>query len=965
MAVAVLLISSAASAVNPRTTRQRVAADTLTAMPAAGLAKPLRSYRDVRFEDQGNAAWLHFTATARGSWRIAWDRATGVPNRIWGSGISVPGANASAVIAASAARTLLADHLALLAPGASPSDFELVSNTTDGDQRSVGFVQKAGGLRVVGGQISFRFKRDRLFVIASEALPNVRIDGVTARMKPAALVAKATDNLRAELLLPNAPVTSKGDEVVLPLVADDTVMGYRVARPLQIDGGADGRYLAYVDPATGAVLAVHQQNTYAQGTLLYRSVDRYPARPRVDRPAPRAHVVVGGAPQTTTSDGVVTWSPDVPQTVSTAVVGDLVTIVNKASDGVLATNDLSLPPAGSTVWDLTANPEQDAQLTTYIAVNTVKDFVRAKLDPVLPHLDEPMTANVNIAQNCNAFFDGEAINFFHASQMCQNTGLLEDVVFHEFGHNLHAFEIIDGVGSFEGAMSEGAADFLAAIMTNDSGMGRGFFYTDEPLRELDPPDTENRWPEDIGEIHKTGIIYGGALWDLRKALIAQLGVAQGTNIVNKIYIGTLRRSTSIPSSLIEALATDDDDGDLSNGTPHECLIRAAYGRHGLRTATGTVLAPGVLSKPTASTVVRVDVSGLSERCTGDEIDTAVLSWKPSFTPTPEPGEIGMTKSVGNQFYATMPLAENGLLYYTVKVNFKDGSVLTLADNLADPFYSVYTGDTIPLYCTNFENTSPWEEGWTTGTADGSPTPWVWGPAMTGNATDPPVAFSGGNLLQMNPGGDYAPKAYSFVKLPPIDVGQWSDVRLQYRRWLAVEDSEYDKARVTVNGRQAWINFTANIGSSSSTHHIDREWRFHDVGVTGYAFGHVLDIGWDLTSDEGLHLGGWALDDVCVVANIHSVCGDGVKTPTEQCDNGADNADAPNHCRTYCRAPTCGDSIVDEGEDCDDGPSGSTTCTPMCLPADDGGGCCSTGSDPRGALALCGVVGLMLVRRRRQ
>ena len=83
-----------------------------------------------------------------------------------------------------------------------------------------------------------------------------------------------------------------------------------------------------------------------------------------------------------------------------------------------------------------------------------------------------MTANVNIPQNCNAFFDGKTINFFHSSMMCQNTGLLEDVIYHEFGHALHAFEIIEGVGSFDGAMSEGAADFLSASITGDPGMAK-------------------------------------------------------------------------------------------------------------------------------------------------------------------------------------------------------------------------------------------------------------------------------------------------------------------------------------------------------------------------------------------------------------------------------------------------------------------------------------------------------------
>jgi hypothetical protein len=206
-----------------------------------------------------------------------------------------------------------------------------------------------------------------------------------------------------------------------------------------------------------------------------------------------------------------------------------------------------------------------------------------------------------------------------------------------------------------------------------------------------------------------------------------------------------------------------------------------------------------------------------------------------------------------------------------------------------------------------------------------------------------------------------------VQLPEIDVGQWSDVHLQYRRWLSVEDSHFDKARVTVNGKRAWINYDSNRGDSSSIHHLDREWRFHDVLLSGYAAGTKLTIEFDLETDEGLELGGWQIDDLCVVANVHSICGDGIKTPTEQCDDGANNADAPGKCRTYCRAPSCGDRIVDDNELCDDGPDGSSTCTSTCVtPGDDGGGCCSSSRGAGGAMALGALVSVMLLvpRRRR-
>ena len=68
--------------------------------------------------------------------------------------------------------------------------------------------------------------------------------------------------------------------------------------------------------------------------------------------------------------------------------------------------------------------------------------------------------------------------------------------------------------------------------------------------------------------------------------------------------------------------------------------------------------------------------------------------------------------------------------------------------------------------------------------------------------------------------------------------------------------------------------------------------------------------------------------------IQYICGDGFKTPDEQCDNGENNTDAPGipgvTCRTDCRLARCGDGTKDDGELCDDGNNSSGDyCSPDC------------------------------------
>lgn len=942
----------------------RVAADELTALPAAGLpaGATLRAIRDVRYgTSAAPAAWRAFTAAAGGTWEVSWDRATGAPNRIWGSGILTPGAMTSADLAALYARAWLADHVALLAPGATARDFVLVSNVNDGTIRAVGFVQTSGGTRVLGGQIGFEFKHDRLFVIGSTALPGVTADTAAPRLASTMLRTRAIAAVRDQLALPaTARASELGADVVVPLIGDDAILGYRVATPIELDAGSTGRYLAYVDPATGAPIAVRQQNMYDTGTLVYRSVDRYPGRGRVDQPAPLAHVLVDGVTATTGSDGSVAVPP-AGGTVTTAVTGELVTVFNIASNGVAAVASLPIPAGGTARWDASAVVEDDAQLVTYLAINTVKEFVRVNVDPNMPTLTDLLTANVNLDQDCNAFFDGYSVNFFHASATCENTGRIDDVMWHEFGHDLHAHEIIDGVGLFDGAMSEGAADTLAVNMTGDSGLGRGFHYTDEPLRELNPPDSEAVFPRDVGEIHTTGLIFGGTWWDLRQAFRDQLGDVDGEALTLRLYVGALRRSIDIPSSLVETLATDDDDGDLSNGTPHECTIRNIYGAHGMHTTSGTIAGPSLLETgafPISSVQVRTDITGLVDRCAADTVDHVTIGWGNGAHGVPVAGSVTATRAAPGVYFAQLPLPTDGEGSYSALVTFANGTTFGLPDNRADAHYDVYQANTVKLYCTDFES-DPFAAGWTTASRSGR-SPWAW-VVPGGGVTDPPAAFSGTHALVQAPGGNYAKSSLTSVTMPLVDVGPYSDVRLQYRRWLAVQDSHFDQARITANGNQVWQNASINMGDSSSLQHIDKEWRFQDVPLSGLFHGPQVQVGWELTADASFQLGGWALDDVCIVANPDSLCGDGVRAFSEQCDDGASNADKPDACRTDCNLPTCGDQIVDTGEECDHGAAGDATCSKKCQTIYTDSGGCTTSGGGSGGLLVVGV--LWLVRRR--
>jgi hypothetical protein len=857
--------------------------DHLQARPGfevAGTLRP-RALRMVTYrEPQRPGPWSRFEAEAGPGWHASWDVATGVPSRIFGPGIPVPGSIADPAVAEAFARAFLARHIELLAPGAAPRDFALAADDHDAGMRTVAFIQRHGGVRVIGGQVSFRFKRDRMFAIGSEALPHVSA--------AAGLQSIDADRLRATALGWLADAARKPGRgavegpFILPLVEPGGVHSYRTVVRVVMDAEQPvGLWHVYLDAATGERVAREQRLRFASGRVDYDAPVRRPGAERRAYPAAGASVVVNGVNRTTGALGNVPWPGDAAAAVRTQVTGPLVDVTNRAGDD--ATADFDLAPGGTLIWSRAGDELLDAQLTAFIHAGIVKQYARS-FAPDLGFLDEQLPVNVNIGEACNAFSDGTSINFFRANELCENTGRLPDVIYHEFGHSLHAHALIEGAGALDVALSEGISDYLAATITSDPGAGRGFFFTGAPLRHLDPENDEAMWPDDVHPLddHVTGLIIGGALWDLRKALIARLGPGAGVARADHLFYQSIRRAADIPSMYVEVLAADDDDGDLSNGTPSQCEIDQAFARHGLH-AIAAEVSPLAAETPTEDGFrVSVGIRGLASHC---PLDGVLLAWR--LRDTPDRGgrlELGAAGD-GSTFEGHIPVQPEGeVVQYRVILSFADGSEMLFPDNPADPRYEFFVGAVEPLYCTDFE-TDPLAEGWTHRLTSGEPNAgaddWQWGVLDAEPAGgDPRGAFSGHRVLGNDLGhhednfdGLYQPGRVNAALSPEIATRDYTSVRLHHRRWLNVQDAFFDRATIYVDDRPVWQNLDTGGRLLGSVHHRDREWRFQDVDLTPYLADGSVQITYELASDAAFQLGGWTLDDFCVVGYDRSTCGD--------------------------------------------------------------------------------------------
>lgn len=925
---------------------------------------------------QRAAAWERFVADTGTAWTPMWDADTAMPLRIAGAGMAMPGSVASADKAADYARAFLAEHIDLLAPGSRPESFHVVGNDLSDGVRAVGLYQYHEGMRVLGGQLSFRFKNDRLILVASEALPDIALPAVSYTTAEAVVRDAALSWVAGEV--GKAWVTETSGPYVLPVISTGRV-SYHTVMQATVEGRAPtSRYRVYIDASSGEPVAREQMLLYADAQLLYNVPARYPEGDRADLPASFTEVVYEDESYFTDGAGVFSWDGEGAASVSASVSGELVTVSNQRAPDESTVFEVALTPAGTGVWDARDDEFVDAQLTTFVHSNIVKEYVRV-FAPGLKYLDEQLLARVNIDDTCNAFSDGTTINFFRASGQCANTGRLPDVVYHEFGHSMHWQSLVPGVGAFDGAFSEGLSDYLAATITGDPAMARGFFYGDEPLRHLDPEDFEHSWPRDIAGVHYTGLIFGGAMWDLRKELVALYGEEEGVAVANRLYYAAVLRASSIPATYFELLAADDDDGNLANGTPHECLINDAFGAlHGLREIGNEHIPLGIQPPEREGYSLSARLQGTNARCAGDEVLSVIVRWQRRGSEVGEDLEATLQDGGDGVYEATIPAQPAGsTVRYQVVVEFANGGVITFPDNPAWEYYEFYVGELIELYCTDFES-DPYAEGWsrgqTRGVATGGANDWQWGRPL-GKAGDPAAPYSGAASMGNDLGdegfdGFYQPQKGNYFESPVIDVGDYSDVRLQYRRWLTVEDSRWDDAIIYVNGRPAWRNRQTPSGK---VHHIDKQWMFHDVSLSGQILGDTAQLRFALETDGGLQFGGWNIDDVCIVAAPDAICGNGTVEGTERCDAGDANSDTESDaCRTNCRTAFCGDGVRDRYEQCDDGNDDPDDgCTPACfLPLPERG--CSVrpgGAGDGGAaglalLALLGLVGRAYHTRRR-
>jgi len=553
--------------------------------------------------------------------------------------------------------------------------------------------------------------------------------------------------------------------------------------------------------------------------------------------------------------------------------------INDQQGAVLSYSQSVTPPGPADfVYNSTPSEFTTAQANGFYWTTQTHNYVRWAAPSYPSGIDAQLLCNVNLGQTCNAYYDYSSINFFKAGGGCPNTAY-STVIAHEYGH----FVIHQGWSGAGGDYHEGMADVVAALLMDTDCLGRGFQGGFDCLRsgynDVDCPC--------FGEPHYCGQVISGAFWLLRDELFVTEPVDYRYITANLAFNSILLHPSIVNDGItVDVLTLDDDDGDLTNGTPHYGEIASAFGAKNMKAPPLQVLRfefPDGLPTyvaPDGSTTCRVEVYP-------DEMApqhaTGKLNWmfNGDFLPTP------MEPIAANVYRAVFPTVDPGYCGDTLLFHF--------SARTTDGYLSVYPGNTAAtaytatvaywlndVFADDFEGSL----GWTVQNQSVSDGAWVQAVPVGNGGTrgDPPTDYDGSGSCFVTGNGTNQDLDGGPTRLlsPVLDLSGGAIYTIRYARWFYNDDNDADRLVVEIsnNGGSSWTTVEQVTNTNGWS---ERSFRVDDY-VTPTA---QVQLRFSASDNPNNSLTEAAVDAVFVQgAGCEPVLGD------MNCDGELNNADIP-------------------------------------------------------------------------
>ncbi len=708
VALAMLLVSAVAFAIVPpeRATPEKAASNAIH-NPSFLVQPSLERFERGAAGDKPGMA--KFYGRHSNDWKVTWDDRGDRAHMIEGRGVPIipgrgnkleKGEPPTMAVVEQKLRTFMDEFPELFDVDQEDLLLNESRSAQAGDLWVVEFQQYHKGVPVEGAGVYFRISNGNAVQFGNNLIDHVHT-GVKPRLTAGDAMAAA---LAAGGVGPDVEVVNPGELKIVPMLPPGEAVGnpfggprgqgYRHVLVQEVGFRVPGEaptYKALVDAHSGKVLQLEDTNAYAvKGGI-------YPKGPN-DTEVERTFQYANG-----TLNGTYVRINDNCGSISLDDCGDG-SCDGDINFGMSGGDDCTTPGYGG------AGNTHSARCGHYHTTN-----INRVADSYLPTnswIDSKLTANMNINDTCNAYWNGSTINFYRSGGGCGNTGEIAAVFLHEWTHGLDSNT---GGPASEDGSGEALADLMAAIHLQDSCIGPGFLgsscyncggctgvrdigafsYHDGTATVASPSTVTSgtgidcdRWScpyygymGPMGyEGHCESYIASTAVWDLGVELRSKLGTSAGWDKMEQIMFDSITSSQSAyrivsggqcnTSATIDGCAStnwfktflvaDDDNGNLSDGTPNCEEIWDSFNYHGIACGTkssecGTGCTPTENPEVSCSDGLDNDCDGLTDGADSDcQGGTGEL-----FDEVPETGVGGSTGTELN-YYIAVPSGQDSL-----------------------------------------------------------------------------------------------------------------------------------------------------------------------------------------------------------------------------------------------------------------------------------------------------------------
>ncbi len=519
-----------------------------------------------------------FEAKYGGEWFYQVNRPLGTYHHIYGSGIDLGRRITTPEVAEEVARKFIEENKSLF--GVSNEDLVVINNASGLGKRAVIFQQMYKGIKVFGGRVHLVFTEEgRLFEFGSDAYPGIDISTTPALSEEDALEIAKDDIWFNEA---TDQVTYR-EFLILPVEIEGR-MSYRLAYRFDLNMlDPFGRWATYVDANSGEILWRENQIRFAtysghsQGDVEW---DSYCDGFTYDYPMRNMRVVITdiGTLYTNANGDFSASGGTGSKTISAEFRGRWVN-VNRATGGD-AVHSGTIQPDTPYLIDWSSANSLHSERDVFAYVNKEHDWLKA-MDPSFTAMDYEMIATIERTDYyCpgNAWWDGSSINFCKESTSYGNTGRLADVIYHEYGHGITDF--MYGANDPPSDMHEGNSDIVANFLTRESIIGLGF-YLNNCTSGIRNSNNTIQYPCS-GSGHYCGQVLAGFHWDSWQVLLSSYPQQYADSVAfNTWHFGRkLGLPRTQPDQVYWTFVADDNDGNLSNGTPHYSAFCTGATNHG-------------------------------------------------------------------------------------------------------------------------------------------------------------------------------------------------------------------------------------------------------------------------------------------------------------------------------------------------------------------------------------------------